>query len=63
MFNENGKDIIMEISTGAAVSIISEKQFQAAFSTETLEVDRIKLNTYTGEIMPVLGQLNTLQTD
>ncbi|KAL1255447.1 hypothetical protein QQF64_013508 [Cirrhinus molitorella] len=55
-FNVNGKEIMMEIDTVAAVSIISEKQFQAAFPTEPLEVARVKLKTYTGEIMPVLGQ-------
>ena len=47
---------MMEIDTGAAVSIISEKLFQAAFSKEPLEDAGVKLKTYTGEIMPVLGQ-------
>lgn len=55
-FTVNGKEIMMEIDTGAAVSIISEKLFHAAFSTEPLEVAGVKLKTYTGEIMPVLGQ-------
>nr|XP_055073117.1 uncharacterized protein K02A2.6-like [Misgurnus anguillicaudatus] len=47
---------MMQIDTGAAVSIISEEMFQAAFATEPLEVAGVKLKTYTGEIMPVLGQ-------
>lgn len=55
-FKVNGKEIMMEIDTGAAMSIISEKLFQAAFPTEPLEVAGVKLKTYTGEIMPVLGQ-------
>lgn len=55
-FDVNGKEIMMEIDTGAAVSIISEKEFKAVFPTEPLEVARVKLKTYTGELMPVLGQ-------
>ncbi len=61
MFNVNGKEMMIEINAGGAVSIISEKQYQAAFSTETLEITRVKLKTYTGEIVSVSGQLNTLQ--
>ncbi|KAI2665702.1 Transposon Ty3-G Gag-Pol polyprotein [Labeo rohita] len=46
----------MKTDTGPGVIIMSQKQFQAAFSTEPLEVTSVKLKTYTGEIMLVLGQ-------
>lgn len=46
----------MEIDTGAAVSIISEKLFEDVFSVQPLDVTGIKLKMYTGGIMPVLGQ-------
>lgn len=55
-FTVDGKEIDMDIDTGAAVSIISEKIFQATFQKVPLEAASIKLKTYTGEVMPVLGQ-------
>lgn len=55
-FIVDGKDIEMEIDTGAAVSIVSEQVFQSMFPEQPLDVASVKLKTYTGETMPVLGQ-------
>ena len=53
----NGIPLSMEIDTGAAVSIISEQTQRNLFPTATLQPARIKLRTYTGEPMPVLGEM------
>lgn len=55
-FKVDGQDIEMEIDTGAAVSIISEKMYLTQFPERPLDVASVKLKTYTGETMPVLGQ-------
>ena len=43
----NGKQVKMEIDTGAAVSIISSKTQQALFSTATLSNASLKLRSVT----------------
>ena len=48
----------MEVDTGAAVSIISEMQFKQLFPKVKLDKSSIQLRTYTGEKLPVLGQIN-----
>ena len=53
----NGTPLSMEIDTGAAVSIISEQTQRNLFPDVTLQHSRIKLRTYTGEPMPVLGEM------
>ena len=53
----NGTPLSMEIDTGAAVSIISEPTQRNLFPIATLQPARIKLRTYTGEPMPVLGEM------
>ena len=39
----------MEMDTGSAVSIISEKKYWALFCHLQLEKTRVKIHTYTGE--------------
>lgn len=46
----------MVIDTGAAVSIISQQEYRRSFAHLPLEGARVKLKTYTGECIPVLGQ-------
>jgi len=48
--------VLMEIDTGAAVSIISQQVYNQAFAHLPLEGARVELKTYTGECIPVLGQ-------
>ena len=54
----NGKQLRMEVDTGAALSIISEKTREAMFPDEKLRSTNIVLKTYTNERMQVLGTLN-----
>lgn len=49
----------MEIDTEAAVSIISQQVHKQSFAHLPLEGARVKLKTYTGECIPVLGQFTT----
>ena len=53
----NGKPVIMEIDTGAAVSIISSQSCKSLFPKTTLQKPTVKLRTYMAKEMPVLGQL------
>ena len=48
----------MELGTGAAVSIMSEKTNQSLFSNLQLDTSNIKLKSYSGETIPVVGQVN-----
>ena len=50
----------MELDTGAAVSIISEKTRQALFADMTLRRSTLRLKTYTEEQMQVTGQLHVV---
>ena len=54
----NGKKLTMEIDTGAAVSIISDKTRRSLFSELKLNESSLILKTYTDEQMKVIGQLN-----
>ena len=49
----------MEVNTGAAVSIISDKTRSNSPKLQnlTLQPSSAKLRTYTGETIPVLGEL------
>lgn len=55
-FIVDGKDLDIEIDTGAAVTIVSEQVFQTMFPEQPLDVASVKLKPYTGETMPVLRQ-------
>ena len=53
----NGKDIIMEIDTGAATSIISKEMYDDLFPDLELNNPSINLRTYTGELIPLAGEV------
>ena len=53
-----GKSLIMELDTGAAVSIISETTRKEMFPNSTLHKSKLTLKTYTDEPMQITGQLN-----
>lgn len=55
-FKVNEVHVLMEIDTGAAVSIISETEYERSFSHVPLEGSNAKLKTYTGQPIPVRGQ-------
>ena len=55
--NINGVDVTMEIDTGAAVSVISEKTYKELVTEAelVLQPTNVNLRTYTGERIAVLG--------
>ena len=52
-----GKPVVMEVDTGAAVLVISEKTYKGLFPNLTLKEAPMGLKTYTGERIPVLGEV------
>jgi hypothetical protein len=51
----NGTMLSMEIDTGASASLISEVTYKEHFNDCQLQGTDIRLNTYTGELVPPLG--------
>ena len=54
----DGKELTMEVDTGAALSIISEATYKKLWESDTppeLQQTSVRLHTYTGEEMSVLG--------
>ncbi len=54
----NGKPLKMELDTGAAISLISLKDYQKHFPTKPLLDSNIVLKTYTGERIRPIGKVN-----
>ena len=54
----NDKPVIMEIDTGAAVSIMSSRSLKCLFPRATLQKPTVKLRTYMAKEMPLLGQMS-----
>ena len=54
--NVNGTDILMEVDTGASISVISGQTFQAIASpTDKLQTTSITFTTYSGQNLHILG--------
>ena len=58
--NVEKQDIQMEVDTGAALSIISERVYKTFSPVPTLQPTQAKLCTYTGENIQVLGSITVL---
>ena len=57
----NGKELVMELDTGASVSIISEKTFDDVLrGTITLQPSKVSLTSYSGHELKVIGQADNL---
>ena len=56
----NNKHVIMEVDTGAAVSLISHKTYQKFFASVPLQKSTIKLSTFNVESIPVVGQMTPI---
>ena len=58
----NGREVVMEVDTGAAVSVISEETYRQTWKNNppALQPSAAKLKTYTGETLTVLGTINVL---
>ena len=54
----NDKHVTMEVDTGAAVSLISERTYEKLFPGEEPKPSAIVLKTYTDEHMTVAGELS-----
>ncbi|XP_064653028.1 uncharacterized protein K02A2.6-like [Lineus longissimus] len=55
----NDRQLSMEIDTGAAVTLMSEKTFVKEFGNiACLKPSRCRLRTYTGEPLPAIGRLD-----
>ena len=54
----NNHPIIMEVDTGAAVSLAPESAVASLLSTFSLQPTNVVLKTYTGEQIPVKGTLS-----
>ena len=51
-----GKDLVMEVDSGASLSVISEKTFEQTFG-DSLQIEKtnIVLKTYTKQAIPIVG--------
>ena len=54
----DGKDVCMELDTGAAVSIIGEKEAQEMFPNTKLRRSEMVLKTYTSDRIKVVGEID-----
>ena len=52
-----GKPVLMEVDTGAAVSVISEETYKEQFSNLALKKAPVCLKTFTGEQIPIPGEI------
>ena len=62
----DGQPHVMELDTGAAVSVMSQCSYQQLFGTRPVESTSTRLKLYGGTPLPVLGKssvLNHLDTD
>ena len=53
----DGKPLMMELDTGAAVSLVSESSYQEYWPDRQLQECKTQLSTYSGEPLGVLGTL------
>ncbi len=51
-----GKPLSMELDTGAAMTIVSERTWKATFPKLPLRKSTVKLRTYTGEPLEIAGE-------
>ena len=51
------KPLCMEVDTGAAVSLVSEKTYRSLFPERCLQPSKACLRTYSGESITVTGQV------
>ena len=52
----NGEEFSMELDTGVSFSIMSEEAWKKKLSKIPLEESQMKLRTYTGEALEIVGQ-------
>ena len=52
----NGSKMSMELDTGASVSVMSNEAWRKLKTSTKLQISSLKLRTYTGEALKVVGQ-------
>ena len=55
--NIEGIDFDMELDTGASLTLIGEDNYKQNFPKVKLKQSSVKLKTYTGDLIPVLGEI------
>ena len=53
----DGKPLCMEVDTGAALSLVSEKTYRSLFPERCLQPSKACLRTYSGKSITVIGQV------
>ena len=56
----DGVNVCMELDTGASVSIVSEAQYKQWWPGRSLDSSPIKLQTYSKQLLRVLGSLSVM---
>ena len=59
-FEINNWSVSMELDTGASLSIISEEVFKSLSPVPPLEPTSVKLKTYSGESLEILGKVHVI---
>ena len=54
----NSCEITMEVDTGASLTLLSESTYSQIATNQELKPTTVKLSTYTGELLPVLGSID-----
>ena len=54
----NDKPVTMELDTGAAVTIMSQRQQRSLFPDALLQPSNIRLKSYTGERVEIVGEMS-----
>ena len=52
-----GKPVKMQLDTGASVALVSERLYKEKLKECPLQPASIRLSSYTGDTIPVLGQI------
>ena len=52
------RPVLMEVDTGAALSLVSEATFKELWPDRSPESTRVRLCSYSGEAIPVLGSID-----
>ena len=54
----DGHQLVMEVDTGASLSLISHETYQRLWPSRPLKASSVNLRTYSGDQVGVLGGLN-----
>lgn len=58
----DGKSLVMEVDTGACMSLVSEQTFNQLFPQKALKPTNTRLSTYSGQPITALGEIEVVVT-